>query len=225
MDLRRQLEAQRTAFFARAPADEAEIIRRTDAALTAEGVERRVRKPGDHAPSFALPDARGRIVSSLDLLAQGPVVVVFYRGAWCPYCNLELRAYQKVLPEIRALGAALVAISPQTPGGTAEAVEKNALDFDVLSDVGNGVAASFGLIHDVPPELQALYAKWKLDLPRLNGTDDWRLPLPGTFVIGSDGRIALAHADADYRVRLEPSDVLRTLARLSPADRRVAGIR
>ena len=223
MALRQELDAQRVKFFASAPADEAEIIRRTDAALAAQGIERRIPKPGDSAPPFVLPSVHGRMIDSADLLAKGPLIVVFYRGGWCPYCNLELRAYQRALPDIRARGASLVAISPETPDGALSAKEKNALEFEVLSDVGNKAAAAFGLVHDVPAELRALYAKWKLDLPRLNGRpDDWSLPLPGTFVIASAGTILLAHADSDYRIRLEPSDALVTLDRVAAKPRRMA---
>ena len=223
MALRQELDALRAKFFASAPADEAEIIRRTDAALATQGIERRIPKPGGPMPSFSLPNVHGRTIDSAGLLAKGPLIVVFYRGGWCPYCNLELRAYQRALPDIRACGASLVAISPETPDGALSAKEKNELEFEVLSDAGNKVATAFGLVHDAPPELRALYAKWKLDLPRFNGQPgDWSLPLPGTFVIASAGTILLAHADADYRIRLEPSDALAALDRASDTPRRTA---
>jgi peroxiredoxin len=223
MGLRQELDAQRARFFASAPADEAEIIRRTDAALAAQGIERRIPRQGDPAPPFALPNVHGRTIDSASLLAKGPLIVVFYRGGWCPYCNLELRAYQRALPDIRARGAALVAISPETPDGALSAKEKNGLEFEVLSDGGNKAAAAFGLVHDAPMELRALYAKWKLDLPRFNGQPgDWNLPLPGTFVISPAGAILLAHADADYRIRLEPSDALAALDRATETPRRTA---
>lgn len=223
MGLRQELDAQRAKFFASAPADEAEVIRRTDVALAAQGIERRIPKPGDPAPPFALPNVHGRTIDSAGLLAKGPLIVVFYRGGWCPYCNLELRAYQRALPDIRTRGASLVAISPETPDGALGAKEKNALEFEVLSDAGNKAAAAFGLVHDVPPELRALYAKWRLDLPRFNGRPgDWSLPLPGTFVIAPAGTILLAHADSDYRIRLEPSDALAALDRVAGMPRRTA---
>lgn len=223
MALRQDLDAQRVKFFATASADEAEIIRRTDAALAAQGIERRIPKAGEPAPSFNLPNVDGCMIDSAGLLAKGPLIIVFYRGGWCPYCNLELRAYQRASPDIRARGASLVAISPETPDGALSAKEKNALEFEVLNDEGNKAAAEFGLVHDVPPELRLLYAKWKLDLPRINGRPgDWSLPLPGTFVIAPTGTILLAHADSDYRIRLEPSDALMALDRAAETPRRSA---
>jgi peroxiredoxin len=179
-------------------------------------------REGAMAPDFALPDVHGRPVALAALLRGGPVVVTFYRGGWCPYCNIQLRAYQKALPEIVALGGRLVAISPQSPDASLGTAEKNALEFDVLSDTGNRVAHSFGLVFTLAGELQdAMRANGKL-LPDINGDDSWALPVPATYVIAPDGRIVLDHVEVDYRERLEPEAILAALRDLQASGSRAA---
>lgn len=212
MSLQKELDAFRAEWSTKTPSDVATRVERTNDDLRASGIMERALKAGDLAPDFALPNAVGNRVTLSGRLAAGPVVVSFYRGGWCPYCNLELRAYQHVLPEIRALGASLVAISPQTPDSSLGTAERNALEFEVLSDHGNAVARSFGIAFELPDVLRPLYAKHAL--AEVNGTDDWRLPVPATYVIAADRRIALAHIDPDYRVRLEPADALAALRTL-----------
>ncbi len=151
------------------------------------------------------------------MLRRGPAVVTFYRGGWCPYCNLQLRAYQAALPEMTALGAQLVAISPQLPDGSLSTAEANDLTFDVLSDVGNSVARRFGLVYALPEELRAALRSNNKALPGVNGDESWELPVPATYVIGRDRRVALAAIDVDYRNRLEPEAILAALKSLRPA--------
>ena len=167
--------------------------------------------PGSAAPLFELPNHQGRTVSLSGLLETGPVVVVFYRGTWCPYCNLELRAYQQHVPEITDLGAALVAVSPQTPDDSLTIAERNDLTFEVLSDVGAAAARSYGLVFRLPTYLQEAYRELGHPLPAFNATDDWELPIPGTFVIDRDRTIRFAEAHPDYTRRPDPADVLATL--------------
>jgi peroxiredoxin len=168
---------------------------------------------GDQAPGFELPNARGEQVSLASLQRRGPVVVAFYRGGWCPYCNLQLRAYQAVLPEIERLGGRLVAISPQLPDHSLATAERNELGFEVLSDVGNVVAQSYGLVFQVVEgsmrELQRL--------DDFNGDDDRRLPVPGTFVIDARGRVEYAFVDPEYRHRAEPCEVVAAVAAVTAA--------
>jgi peroxiredoxin len=171
---------------------------------------------GDTAPEFVLPDARGRDVCLGDLLERGPVVLVFYRGGWCPYCNLQLRAYERVLGSVRSLGAELVAVSPQLPDGSLSTVELNELSFPVLSDRGNRVARSYSLVFEVPPRIVAYYLDEKdVDLASINGDGSWELPVPGTFVIERSGRVAFAEVDPDYTRRAEPAALLRALRDLT----------
>lgn len=207
-----ELEAFLADFNERIPADIRQVMRDADDDLRAEGLEARALKAGATAPDFHLPRADGQRVRLSDRLAQGPVILTFYRGGWCPYCNLELRAYQRLLPEIERAGASLITVSPQTPDESLSTAEKNGLGFDVLSDRGSRVAEAYGLAFVLPDSLKALYTEFGHALPALNGTDDWRLPLPGTFVIGQDRRVLLASASVDYRTRLEPEDALRALA-------------
>lgn len=188
-----------------------ETMHRATAELKASGQAERALKTGDRAPAFELHDANGALVRSTELLKRGPLIVSFYRGIWCPYCNITLRPYQRVLPAIRALGAELVAISPERPDLGLSTADKNALEFTVLSDVGNRVARSFRLVYDLPDDLARAYASNGIDLPTINGAREWSLPAPAIFVIASTGRIALAHVEVDYRRRLDPEVVLTAL--------------
>lgn len=166
---------------------------------------------GAEMPSFSLPNAKGESVSSDDLLRDGPLVISFYRGGWCPYCNLELKALQDSLPEITDLGASLVAISPELPDNSLTTAEKNNLGFEVLSDSGNGVARRFGLVFTVAETLRPLYENFGIDLPGGNGDDSYELPMPATYVVGRDGIVKKVFVDADYTRRLEPADVVAAL--------------
>lgn len=169
----------------------------------------------DQAPNFVLPDVRGESVSLSGLLQRGPAAVTFYRGGWCPYCNMQLKAYQAILPQIMALGGQLVAISPQLPDNSLSTTETNALTFDVLSDVGNHVARSFGLVYALPEELRQALQSANKGLPGVNGDDSWELPVPASYVIAPDRQVVLANIDVDYRRRLEPDAILAALKSLA----------
>jgi peroxiredoxin len=214
MSLKADLDAFRSEFMAKAPSEIRKAMVRADTELAASGIAQRALKAGDHAPDFRLADARGEYVRLYDLLENGPVVLSFYRGGWCPYCNLELRALQKALPEITRLGAKLVAVSPQTPDESLSTAEKNELAFPVLSDVGSAAARSFGIAFDLAEELRPIYAASGHALPEKNGDDGWVLPIPATYVIDRDGTIVLAFVDVDYRNRLEPAEILAALLSL-----------
>jgi peroxiredoxin len=222
MTLEQELAAFRAEWERTAPAGRAALYTAKIEAWRAAGLAAQALRTGADAPDFTLPDAQGRPVALSTLLRGGPVVVAFYRGGWCPYCNIQLRAYQKILPEIVALGGSLMAISPQTPDASLDTAEKNALEFDVLSDAGNAVARRFGLVFTLPDELQdAMRSNGKL-LPEINGDDSWELPVPATFVIAPDGKLALAHVEVDYRLRLEPDAILAALRKLQTGGSRAA---
>jgi len=192
--------------------DVLDMIDTTTKDLVATGIAAQALAKGDTAPVFALPDHMGNTVRSTDLLAAGPVLVNFYRGEWCPYCNLELRAYQQYLNRIKKAGATLIAISPMLPDNSIEIAAKNDLAFPVLSDVGNNVANDFGLMFTVDSRIQAMYLqRLGNDLPTLNGDDSFTLPLPATYVIGQDGIITYSYVNADYRLRADPEDVLEKI--------------
>jgi len=190
-----------------------ETMHRATAELIASGAATQALKAGDKAPAFTLDDPDGHPVSSVDLLSKGPLVVSFYRGVWCPYCNMELQALQVALPAFERLGASLVAISPQTAVNSRKSVRQNALGFPILSDVHNDVAAAFGLRFALPDYLVELYQGLKNDLPAFNGDPSWTLPMPARYVIGQDGTILYAEVNPDYTRRPEPDDMLPALRR------------
>jgi peroxiredoxin len=192
-----------------------ETMHRATAELIASRAASRALKAGDKAPAFMLNDPDGQPVSSTDLLAKGPLVVSFYRGVWCPYCNMELQALQAALPEFKKLGASLVAISPQTAVNSRKSVRQNALGFPILSDTHNDVAAAFGLRFELPDYLVDLYKGLKNDLPAFNGDPSWTLPMPARFVIGQDGMVLYAEVNPDYTNRPEPEDMLPALRRIA----------
>lgn len=188
-----------------------QTMHRATAELIASGAATRALKAGDKAPAFTLTDPEGQPVSSIALLARGPLVISFYRGVWCPYCNMELQALQETLPQFERLGAGLVAISPQTAANSRKSVRQNTLGFPILSDPQNAVAAAFGLRFALPDYLVELYKSLKNDLPAFNGDPSWTLPMPGRFVVGQDETILYAEVNPDYTRRPEPDDMLPAL--------------
>jgi peroxiredoxin len=186
----------------------------TTRSLKDSGLEYHSLKTGDLAPAFSLPDQRGETHRLAGYLEQGPVILSFYRGGWCPYCNMELNALQKLLPEIEQAGAKLVAVSPETPDNSLTTREKNALAFDILFDKGNELARSFGLVFELPLALRPIYQNLGLDIPGHNGDETFELPMPATYIIGSDGAIRYHFFDTDYTRRAEPGGVLAVLKTL-----------
>lgn len=168
--------------------------------------------PGDEIEPFVLANAAGRSVSSTDLMVRGPLVVVFYRGAWCPWCNLQLKALQDNLDEIHELGAQLVAISPMTPDNTLTFAEKKGLTFEVLSDQGFQVARSFGLVYELKPAMQAFHEAIGVDLAQFNGDSGLELLTPATYVI--DDGVVVARVEVDFRNRMDPLEVIAALQKL-----------
>lgn len=220
MSLQAKLDAFKADFEAgkppyNVPRSVIETMHRATAELVASAAAARALKAGDKAPAFTLHDPDGKLVSSTDLLAKGPLAVSFYRGVWCPYCNMELQALQAALPEFQKLGAGLVAISPQTAVNSRKSMRQNELGFPILSDPRNDVAAAFGLRFALPDYLVDLYKNLKNDLPAFNGDPSWTLPMPGRFVIGQDGVILYAEVNPDYTRRPEPEDMLPALRRVS----------
>lgn len=166
---------------------------------------------GQTAPDFSLPNQNGEQRQLSDLLKNGAVVISFYRGGWCPYCNLELKALQDILSDIKAAGANLIAITPETPDHSLSTAQKNALAFDVLSDQGNAVANQFGLKFSIAEELVQLYIKRGLDLQKAHGDSSFTLPLPATYVVAQDGKVIYQFVDTDHTRRAEPENILKIL--------------
>jgi len=182
--------------------------------LIASGAAEQALKEEEQAPDFTLLDPRGTVVRLSHLLEQGPVVITFYRGAWCPYCHLALRAYQQALPQLQAEGATLVAISPQTPDHSRALAEKLGLTFAVLSDTGNHVARQFGLVFTIAKAVRGAYRQVGADLPAFNGKDSWDLPMAGTFLVDQSGIVRLAFVDPDFTRRLDLSVAIARLKEL-----------
>jgi peroxiredoxin len=225
MSLQDRLDAFRKNFEAGGPPYNApqwvhEPMHRATADLIASGAADRAAKVGDKAPAFSLKDPEGNVVSSTKLLSQGPLVVTFYRGIWCPYCNMDLRALQAALPEFEKHGASLVAISPQTQANSRRSVRENELAFPILSDPRNDVAATFGLRFKPPDYLIDLYRNvFKNNLAVVNGDPSWTLPMPARFVIAQDGTILYAEVSPDYTRRPDPEELLPALQKLRIAAR------
>lgn len=169
---------------------------------------------GAKAVDGELPDAKGNRVKLSELWAKGPVVIVWYRGGWCPYCNMQLQAMQGTLPAIKAAGGTLVAITPETPDNSLSTSEKNELEFVVLSDVGNELAKKYGVVFKLPAKVSPLYKQFNIDLAKSNGNDSDELPLAATYVIDTSGEIRYAFLDADYTKRAEPAEVVEALQSL-----------
>ena len=204
-------------------ADRLAVSERATEEIFASGIESRALPVGATVPEFALGDAAtGSLVRSQDLLALGALVISFFRGRWCPYCMTELEAWRDLYPQIRARGALLVAISPQTAKHNAFTVEQHHLPFPILSDPQAQLAGQFGIAYTVSAEQRRYFRSILVNIPLANsgkGYDTapeqaWRLPLPATFVVARDHTIRFAEAHADFRVRPEPAEALAALALL-----------
>ena len=204
-------------------ADRLAISEHASEELFATGIEDRILRAGAAMPQFTLPDAlTGKPVCSADLLALGPLVLKFFRGRWCPYCVTELERWRDLHDELRALGAFLVAISPQTLRQNDFTLQQHGLQFPILSDAGAALAGRFGVAYSVPAAQRAYYKGILVNIPFVNSgamykdapESSWRLPLPAVFVVRQDGIIAFSEGHADFRVRPEPSDVMEALTTL-----------
>jgi peroxiredoxin len=180
----------------------------------ASGKADRALKAGDRAPTFTLKDSQDISVNSAALLARGPLVVSFYRGVWCPYCNLELQALEAARVDIEARGASLIAVSMQNAANSHKSVRENGLSFPILVDAGGHVANQFGLRYILSSQMIALNKQLGTDLEAINGESSGSLPMPGRYIIGQDGIVAYAEVNPDYTHRPEPSDLFPVLDQL-----------
>lgn len=210
-----ELTRQLTQYAAHIPAPVSSRLAAAFAELTASGAAPGL-AVGEQAPPFILPDATGHLVWLGARLAHGPVVLSFYRGEWCPFCNLELQALQAALPELTERGATLIAISPQSPDHSLSVTEKAGLTFDVLSDVHQEVIAAYRLQFTVPADLKDLHLNvFGNDLSAHTADGSWDLPVPATFVIDRGGIIRARHVSADYTTRMDPADIVAALDELT----------
>jgi peroxiredoxin len=213
--LQARLDQYHQKWLAATPPRIAEVYAQSVATLRVAGVAEKALHTPARAPLFELPNTEGSLVRLADLLQKGPVVVVWFRGGWCPYCTTTLDAYQGIAAQVRAHGATLVAISPQKPEYSALMRDFGGLDFELLADVGNAVARQYGLVYTVPGALLAQY-EYNFKLAEYNGDESHELPLAATYVIDRDGIIRYTFVDPNYEHRAEPQDILNALAALGP---------
>jgi peroxiredoxin len=215
MSMEGELEVQRRRAYAQRSPEERKVRADAVTSVSEAKIAEQALGVGELVPVFSLPSITGATVDSRELLSRGPLVISFYRGGWCPYCNIELRALQGRLPEIEALGASLVAISPELPDRAAMNAGSNALTFPVLVDQDNRVARRFRLTHEIAPEVVRYQLGNGNDVAAYNGTDTAEVPLPATYVVGVGGIVEYAFVEADYTRRADPDvflDVLRDIA-------------
>jgi peroxiredoxin len=215
MSLKDQLAALKAENLSRIPADAQAVMSGDLKKLEESGIVERAPKVGDRLKPFTLPNHLGETRSLSQLLEKGPVVVTFYRGGWCPYCNLELRAYQQALPEIEAAGATLVAITPELPDESLSTKERNELKFEVLTDKNSDYGRELGVVFTLTKELVGIYKNFGIELEKHNGEGQFDVPLPATFIVDTDGTITCAFIAVDYTLRAEPSDVVEELKKLA----------
>lgn len=179
-------------------------------AVVKSGITESAKQVGETAPNFALKNALGKTIELTDYLKKGKVILTWYRGGWCPYCNLTLHQLQEELPNFEANNATLIALTPELPDKSMTTAEKNDLKFEVLSDVGNKVAREYGIVFALTDEVAKSYNA-AFDMNAYNGDESNELPLAATYIIDEDGQIIYAFLDADYRNRAEPSDLTEVL--------------
>jgi peroxiredoxin len=211
MTLLRKLDKQRAEFESQLSYETLATVHSAIGDLIASNQALHAVQAGDVAPTFVLPDSEGNVVSSLDLLKAGPLLVTFFRGVWCPCCNLELKALETAIEDYSMRDATLVAISQQTALNSRNARRDNGLTFPILRDKAGEVAASYGLRWKIPKDLQQVHRQLGVDLAIFNGEASWTLPMPARYVIGQDGVVAYAEINPDYTQRPEPDDVLPVL--------------
>ncbi|PPD15884.1 MAG: peroxiredoxin [Methylobacterium sp.] len=218
MTLQTELDAFRSGWESRVGETIAKLIAGDIEDLRGSGILARAAKAGDRLPvTTNLINQHGKAFDLESLVADKPVIITFYRGGWCPYCNLELRAYQALLKEIEAVGGTLVAVTPELPDHALSTAEKNDLAFTVLSDVGGDFAAALGIRFTLSDAVKPFYEKAGHALPDRNGDGTWALPMPATFVVDRGGAITAAFIEPDYRKRLDPQVALVALQSLRPA--------
>ena len=215
MSLGTDLASMKAQTVAKLPEEALSVLMKATKELGASGIVERAPKKGEKLKDFDLPNQTGEKRSLASLRESGPVVVTFYRGGWCPYCNMQLKAYQQMLPDIKAAGATLVAITPEMPDASLTTAEKNELAFDVLTDTDATYARELGLVFTLPEEVRPIYQNFGIDVEAHNGTGKFDLPLAATFVVGTDGTITFAVVDSDYTVRAEPSDIITAVETLT----------
>jgi peroxiredoxin len=196
------------------PAETLATMNQATENLKSSGIENRALKIGDRMFDFTLPNQNGEQRRLSDYLSDSVVVLNIYRGGWCPYCNLEMKALHNTLSAIKSKSARLVGMTPETPDKALSTAERNQMDIDILSDVGNRIAERMGLVFELPQALRQIYERFGIDLPTYNGDTSFKLPMPATYIIGQDSIIRFAFVNADYTRRVEPSVIVSQLEKM-----------
>ncbi len=207
MDLNKQLAETKANNKANIPTDIWNVMEESTNKLIQEQLSKNAFQVGDILPNFNLIDIHNKEVSLNDF-SDDFLVISFYRGGWCPYCNLELKALQNIVPQLKELNTSLIAITPETPDYSSETYQKNNLDFSVLSDLDNVYAKSLGLVFQMPEELQKIYDCFNIKVDKHNGNDDFELPMPATYVLNKQREIIYSFIPEDYTERLNPDTIL-----------------
>lgn len=205
--VQKSLDARKKAFSLKADDAKKSDYENGIALIQASGVLDGAKQGGDKAPNFTLPNASGESIELYNMLKSGPVILVWYRGGWCPYCNIYLQHLQRAYPEFEKAGAQIIAISPELPNNTQATQKNNQLGFHVLSDVHNRVGKEYGVVYTLPDFIAKRYNQ-AFDMVKHNGDESAELPLSASYVISPNGVISYAFLDADYRNRAEPADLL-----------------
>ena len=211
MSLSKELEEFNRGFVSQVPGEVVSEMAAATEMLRKSGLAERAVHAGQKAPDFDLPALGGGQVRLSAAVEDGPVVITFYRGAWCPYCNLEMQALQRALPEIEQAGGSLIAVAPELPEHAGQIREKGNLTFPLLHDWQNGVAREYGLVFSLPDSIRPIYENFGIDLEASQGNDRFELPMPAIYIVGRDGLVAHACVDVDYTKRMEPAEIVEIL--------------
>lgn len=214
MNLTQQLTERRTNNAKVLPAEKQAIMMKSTSELKSQKLSENALKTGQKLPSFSLTNVDGKSVS-LEHFQSEYLIISFYRGGWCPYCNLELKALQGILPELTALNGELIAISPETPDYSLTTSEKNELTFEVLSDIDNAYAKSLGLVFHLPEDLQDVYTDFSIEVDKHNGNNAFELPMPATYLLNQDREVIYSFVPEDYTERLEPQIIIEHIKNLA----------
>lgn len=209
--LKEQLQEFSSDFKTKAPQEAQDLMQKSLDDLAKTSLVDTALKTGDTLPTITLKNIQGNDISIQEILKENRLMLFFYRGGWCPYCNLELQSIQSLLPEFESKGIKVVAISPETIENAAETSKKHSLGFEVLSDTDNKIAKSLGLVYQIPDELNQLYLKFGIDLSKSQNNNDHELPVAASYIVEQDGKISYHFLDEDYKKRAEPSEILEKL--------------
>jgi len=212
--LKEELDQKLDELFSAIPDDAKKKMEEGQKEIDKMNIEKNARKKGNPIPMFGLKNTSGKKIESAELLKKGPVVISFYRGGWCPFCNLEMAALHDAIPEFEKLGASFIAISPELPEYAAETAANFGLNTEILVDTDNKVANLFGLVFQLPEVLRPVYKDLGIDIPFRNGNESYEIPVPGTYVVDQNGIIVESFIDPDYSKRMEPDKIIETLKKL-----------